>query len=127
MSCKTANCSFFCMWNHTTGILKTANPVNVLFLFQKMHYARIRIRITKKRISKRSVKNMSEIRNEIKSYIVRKGMTMNDVVALLADEYGWSTSVSNLSDKLRRGSLRYREAVELADVLGYDVVWQIRR
>ena len=37
---------------------------------------------------------MSEIRNEIKSYIVRKGMTMNDVVALLADEYGWSTSVS---------------------------------
>ena len=24
-------------------------------------------------------------------------------------------------------SLRYREAVELADVLGYDVVWQKRR
>ena len=70
---------------------------------------------------------MSEIRNEIKSYIVRKGMTMKDVVALLADEYGWSTSVSNLSDKLRRGSPRYREAIELADVLGYDIIWQIRR
>lgn len=71
--------------------------------------------------------NMNEVRNEIKSYIVRRGMTMNDVVALLADEYGWSTSVSNLSDKLRRGSLRYREAVELADVLDYDIVWQKRR
>ena len=70
---------------------------------------------------------MNEVRNEIKSYIVRKGMTMNDVVALLADEYGWSGSVSNLSDKLRRGSLRYREAVELADVLGYDIIWQNRR
>ena len=64
---------------------------------------------------------MNEVRNEIKSYIVRRGMTMNDVVALLADEYGWSTSVSNLSDKLRRESLRYREAVELADVLDYDI------
>ena len=71
--------------------------------------------------------NMNEVRNEIKSYIVRRGMTMNDVVALLADEYGWSTSVSNLSDKLRRGSLRYREAVELADVLDYDIVWRKRR
>ena len=38
-----------------------------------------------------------------------------------------SIRVSNLSGKLQRGSLRYREAVELADVLGYDVVWQKRR
>ena len=46
---------------------------------------------------------------------------------LLADEHGWSSSVPNLSGKLRRGSLRYTEAVELADVLGYDLVWQKRR
>ena len=68
-----------------------------------------------------------EIRNVIKSYIVREGYTLSEVVEMLADEYGWSTSVPNLSGKLRRGSLRYREAVELADVLGYDLVWQTRR
>ena len=66
-------------------------------------------------------------RNEIKSYITREGMTMTEVVELLADEYGWSSSVPNLSGRLRRGSLRYTEAVELADVLGYDLVWQKRR
>ena len=66
-------------------------------------------------------------RNEIKSYITREGMTMTEEVELLADEYGWSSSVPNLSGKLRRGSLRYTEAVELADVLGYDLVWQKRR
>ena len=49
-------------------------------------------------------------RNEIKSYIVRTGMT----------------SVPNLSGKLKRGSLRYGEAVELADALGYDIVWEKR-
>ena len=66
-------------------------------------------------------------RNEIKSYITREGMTMTEVVELLADEHGRSSSVPNLSGKLRRGSLRYTEAVELADVLGYDLVWVKRQ
>ena len=67
------------------------------------------------------------VKNEIKSIIVRSGMTMQQVVDLLSDEYGWSDSISNFSNKLARGSLRYREAVQLADVMGYDLVWQKRR
>ena len=67
----------------------------------------------------------SSIRNEIKAQIIRAGYTMQEVVDQLHDE--WSDSVSNLSGKLQRESLRYREAVELADVLGYDIVWQKRR
>ena len=72
------------------------------------------------------MRNKEIYRNEIKSYIVRAGMTMGEAVEILADEYGWSSSVPNLSDKLKRGSLRYGEAVELADVLGYGIVWQKR-
>lgn len=49
------------------------------------------------------------------------------MVDYLSDEYGWSRSVPNLSDKLKRGFLRYGEAVELADALGYDIVWQKRK
>ena len=64
------------------------------------------------------------IRNEIKAQIVRAGMTMQQVVDLLSDEYGWSNSVSNFSNKLARGSLRYEEAVQLAQVLGYEIVWK---
>ena len=51
---------------------------------------------------------------------------MQEVCDRLYDDYGWSDSVSNFSNKLRRESLRYREVVELADVLGYDIVWQKR-
>lgn len=69
----------------------------------------------------------SNIRNEIKAQIVRAGFTMQEVVDQLADEYGWSDSVSNLSAKLQRESLRYKEAVQLADVLGYELIWQKRR
>ena len=66
------------------------------------------------------------IRNEIKSYIVREGLTMSEVVEKLVEEHGWSASVPNFSGKLQRGSLRYSEAKELADVLGYELVWQKR-
>ena len=69
----------------------------------------------------------SNLRNEIKSYIVRSGYTMQEVVDRLSEDYGWSDSVSNLSNKLQRESLRYVEAVQLADALGYDLVWQKRR
>ena len=65
-----------------------------------------------------------DIRNEVKSYIVREGMTMTGLVEKLAEQNGWSASVPNLSGKLRRGSLRYQEAVELAHALGYEIVWK---
>ena len=67
------------------------------------------------------------IKNEIKSQIVRAGFTMQEAVDLLHDEYGWSDSVSNLSAKLQRESIRYKEVVELADTLGYELIWQKRR
>ena len=69
----------------------------------------------------------SSIRNEIKAQIVRAGFTMQEVVDRLADEYDWSDSVSNLSAKLQRESIHYKEVVELADVLGCDIVWVKRR
>lgn len=65
----------------------------------------------------------SNLRNEIKSYIVRSGYTMQEVVDRLSEDYGWSDSVSNLSNKLQRESLRYVETVQLADALGYDIIW----
>ena len=70
---------------------------------------------------------MTNTRNEIKAQIIRAGFTMQELLDRLHNDYGWSDSVSNFSNKLARNSLRYREAVELADALGYDLVWQKRR
>lgn len=67
------------------------------------------------------------VRNEVKAQIIRAGYTMQEAVDLLHDKYGWSDSVSNLSAKLQRESIRYKEVMELADVLGYDLIWQKRR
>jgi hypothetical protein len=67
------------------------------------------------------------IRNEIKSIIVREGMSLSDVMDRMHREYGWSSNVSNFTSKLSRGSLRYTEALELADALGYDIEWRKRK
>ena len=67
---------------------------------------------------------MSELRNEIKSYIVRSGRTMQEIVNELHDTKGWSSSVPNFTNKLERESLRYTEAKDVADVLGLEIVWR---
>ena len=66
-------------------------------------------------------------KNAIKAQIMMANLTMAEVVDALSMEYGWSDSLSNFSDKLSRGALRYVEALQLADVMGYDIVWQKRR
>ena len=67
------------------------------------------------------------IRNKIKSIIVLEGRTIEDVVKARSEKYGRSASVSSFTAKLSRGTLRYTEALEVADVLGYEIVWQKRR
>ena len=66
------------------------------------------------------------IRNEIKAHIVQEGTTMSEVVRTLAVVHGGSASVPKLSDQRKRGTLRYHEAIYLADVLGYDIIWRKR-
>ena len=63
------------------------------------------------------------VKGEIKSYIVREGLTIREVLERLCHEKGWCSSLSNFSDKLRRETIRYREAKELAEILGYEIVW----
>lgn len=66
------------------------------------------------------------VKNEVKSQLVREGVTMQAALGRLSERYGWSDSVSNLSGKPHRETLRYKEAVELADVLGYEIIWKKR-
>jgi len=67
-----------------------------------------------------------EMRNFIKARIVEEGYTMEEVLQLLHEDYGRSRSLSNFSNKLSKGTLRYLEAIQLADVLGYDIIWKKR-
>jgi hypothetical protein len=63
------------------------------------------------------------LKDEIKSLIVKSGLTMNEVVRRINGKYDRKDSVSNLSNKLTRGTLKYREAEEIAEAIGYKIEW----
>ncbi len=65
------------------------------------------------------------IRNEIKSYIASTGWTIADIVKELnknRDEES-QTTPQNLSNKLSRGTIKYSEVHEIAEIIGYDIKW----
>lgn len=66
------------------------------------------------------------IANQIKSVVVAEGYTMKQLLVLLAEENGWSDSLSSFSRKLHSGTIRYAEVLEIAEALSYEIVWRKR-
>lgn len=67
----------------------------------------------------------NSIRNEIKSYIAASGWSLVDIVAKMndsrpADE---QTTPQNISNKLTRGTIKYSDVKEIAEIIGFKVVW----
>lgn len=71
--------------------------------------------------------NVKNYGSEIKARIVAGGLTLTEVMNRLANRYGWSTSLPAFSGKLHRGTISYTEAVEIADILGCDIIWVKRK
>lgn len=61
-----------------------------------------------------------EVKNELKGYIAASGESM----ASLADKLGITRSA--MTQKINNESLRYKDAVKIANLLGYDIVWKRR-
>lgn len=62
-----------------------------------------------------------ELKRFVKSLIVAKGYTMEKLAEELNQKYYTKESKANLSNKLKRGSLRYIDMQRIADILGYKI------
>jgi len=66
-----------------------------------------------------------KVRNEIKAYIAKSGWTLTNIVV----EYNKNrpvdeqTTPQNISNKLTRGTIKYSEVKEIADIIGYKIEW----
>ena len=58
--------------------------------------------------------------------IVEQGYTMEKLAEELNKKYFTKESKANLSNKLKRGSLRYIDMLKIADVLGYVIEIKIK-
>lgn len=64
------------------------------------------------------------IKDEIKGRIVQSGWSMSDVVKALNKKQERIDTVQNFSNKLSRETLKYKDAQEIAEVIGYTIVWE---
>mgnify|MGYP004468238365 CR=1 FL=1 len=62
------------------------------------------------------------IKNEVKAYIVKEGFTMKSIAGLLDKES--KVALQNLSNKLTRGTIKYLEIKQIAEILGYEIKWE---
>lgn len=68
---------------------------------------------------------MDSIRNEIKSYIAASGWSLVDIVAKMNESRSESeqTTPQNISNKLTRGTIKYSEVKEIAEIIGFKITW----
>lgn len=63
------------------------------------------------------------LKEEIKAYIVHSGWTITNLNDELNKLNGTNSSVQNLSNKIRKGSLKYSEVLQIAEIIGYEIKW----
>jgi len=66
------------------------------------------------------------IKNQVKALLATKGITMTELVELLNATYDRADTLANLSKKLNKDTLKYREAEEIANVLDCDIQFVTR-
>ena len=67
------------------------------------------------------------VKEDVKAAIAKAGWTLNAVNDELNRRHKTKYTVQNLSNKLSRGSLQYREAVEIADIIGFEIEWKPKK
>jgi len=70
-------------------------------------------------------KNDNKIRNEIKGYIASSGWSLTNIVNELNSHRSEEeqTTTQNISNKLTRGTIKYSEVLEIAEIIGYRITW----
>lgn len=69
-----------------------------------------------------------DIKKQIKDYLNNENVSLTSVVNMInaINPPEQQTTVQNINNKLSRGTIRYSEVLEIADILGYDIVWKKR-
>lgn len=64
------------------------------------------------------------IRNEIKAQIAKSGWTLTNIVKELNKLHPDAPTTSqNISNKMSRGTIKYAEAKEIAQIIGCAIEW----
>jgi hypothetical protein len=66
----------------------------------------------------------TSIKELIRMLLLSRGMSMNKLVKILHKTKGFSGSYSNLFGKLKRGTIKFDEIREIAEILNYSIIFK---
>lgn len=67
-----------------------------------------------------------ESSRRLKALFAYNGLSLKDLCNLLMEKNQKKDTAQNISNKLSRGTLRFSEVLEIADVMGYDIDFKKR-
>lgn len=69
-----------------------------------------------------------DIHNQVKAMIASQGWTLTRVVQKMNERRLEQdrTTIQNISNKLTRGTIKYSEILEIAEIIGIDILWEPR-
>ena len=72
-------------------------------------------------------KDENVIRAKIKAFLAANGVTLTDVIKTMNERHpDEPTTQQNITNKLARETIKFSEVMEIADILGYDIVFKKR-
>ncbi len=64
------------------------------------------------------------IENQLKGLIASCGLNVTQLAELITLECGRPESPQSFSQKLKRGSIKYAEVLEIAELLHFELTWK---
>ena len=61
------------------------------------------------------------VRKDIKVLLAESNVKLKDLAVEMSENIGKKITADNISQKLRKGTLRYDDAMIIGDILGYDL------
>ncbi len=64
---------------------------------------------------------------QIRVLLAQRASNITDLARLLTEKTGKNCSKQNLSNKLRKGTVRYDEMLVIADLLGFEIKFEEKK
>lgn len=65
-----------------------------------------------------------QAKEQIKTLLAQENIKLKDLAQILEEKTNKKCSPNALTQKLRRGTLNYNETLLIADILGYNIIFE---
>lgn len=64
-----------------------------------------------------------QVKEQIKTLLAQEGLMLKELAAMISEKTGKKCSPNSLSQKLSRETLSYKETLMIAELLGYEIIF----